>query len=123
MATFRPNKNACELDFDGKYKYYLPLHEDTADQIDQAMKRIETLMPKDKTEIDDAYNTALDCIDEILGDGESDKVMSIFEKPGTLEVFDVMYYIINEWTTQYSKRLEEMKKTVPANREQRRARK
>nr|DAU90827.1 MAG TPA: hypothetical protein [Caudoviricetes sp.] len=113
MATFRPKSNTCELDFDGKYKYYLPLHEDTADKIDKAFQRLKTLAPKDRQGIDEAYDATLDIIDDILGGGEAEKVMSIYEHPGTLEVWEVIAYIMREWQEAYIAALDELKKTMP----------
>lgn len=123
MATFRPSQNVCELNFDDKYRYRLPLHEDTADAIDKSLKNLENIAPKDRAGVDDAYNVALDIIDELLGEGASDNIMSLFEKPGTLEVWSVLNYILDEWKTAYSAELDKIKSTATLpNRAERRAR-
>lgn len=121
MAVFRPAQAVCELNFDDKHYYSLPLHEDTADDIDRAVKKLEKLAPKDRAGIDEAYNVALDVIDELLGEGAAENIMSIYEKPGTLEVWNVLYYILDEWKTAYSAELEKLKKTgaVPTRAERR----
>lgn len=123
MAVFRPSQAVCELNFDDKFTYSLPLHEDTAEDIDKAVKRLEKLAPKDKAGIDDAYNTACDVIDELLGDGAADNIMTLYNKPGTLEVWNVLYFILDEWKNAYNAELEKMKKTAATpNRAERRAR-
>lgn len=123
MAVFRPANNVCELNFDDKYFYTLPLHEDTAEDIDKALKKMGRLAPKDMAGINEAYNATLDVIDELLGEGAADNIMSIFEKPGTLEVWSVLYYILDEWKAAYSVELEKIKSTAQLpNRAERRAR-
>lgn len=123
MAVFRPANNVCELNFDDKYFFSLPLHEDTADTIDKALATLDKIAPKDKKDVDEAYNTALDIIDDILGEGAAEKVMSIFDNPGTLEVWNVIYYILDEWKTAYSTELDKIKSTAQLpNRAERRAR-
>ena len=124
MAVFRPSQKVCELNFNDKFFYNLPLHEDTADKIDEAMKALNKLAPKDRAGVDEAYNATLDVIDGILGEGAAEDVMSIFENPGTLEVWDVLYYILDEWKNAYSAELDKMKSTaqLPTNRAERRAR-
>ncbi len=123
MATFRPSQNVCELNFDDKFFYALPLHEDTADAIDKASAKLNKIAPKDKAGIDAAYNSALDIIDDILGEGAAEDIMTIFDKPGTLEVWSVLYYILDEWKNAYSAELEKIKKTADLpNRAERRAR-
>lgn len=125
MAVFRPTHNVCTLNFDDKYSYDLPLHEDFADLIDHAAEKLKGLAPKDRKGVDEAYNKALDVIDEILGEGEAEVVMSLYEKPGTLEVWEVLMFIMKEWQEAYSVALEKLKQTgaVPSvNRAERRAR-
>jgi len=123
MATFRPTQAACELNFDDKYFYSLLLHEDTADKIDQAAKRLEKLAPKDKAGVDDAYDTALDIIDDILGEGAADDIMTLYKNPGTLEVWSVLYFILEEWKAAYGAEVEKLKKTATLpNRAERRGR-
>lgn len=123
MAVFRPENNVCELNFDDKFFYSLPLHEDTADKIDNAVKALDKLAPKDRAGIDKAYNAALDVIDGILGEGAAENIMSIFDHPGTLEVWNVLYFILDEWKNAYSVELEKIKSTAQLpNRAERRAR-
>lgn len=123
MAVFRPAQNVCELNFDDKFFYSLPLHEDTADKIDKAIKALRKIAPKDRAGVDEAYNAALDVIDDILGEGAAENVMTIFDKPGTLEVWNVLYYILDEWENAYSAELDKIKSTAQLpNRAERRAR-
>ncbi len=125
MATFRPTKNVCTLNFDDKYTYELPLHEDFADTIDRAFNKLKSIAPKDRPGIDEAYNEALDIIDDILGEGAAENVMGLFAKPGTLEVWEVLFYIVDEWKRAYSATLDKIKQTgdvPPANRAERRGR-
>ena len=123
MAVFRPANNVCELNFDDRFFYSLPLHEDTADRIDHALSALDKLAPKDRAGIDKAYNAALDVIDDILGEGAAENIMTIFEKPGTLEVWNVLYYIMDEWKAAYSAELDKIKSTAQLpSRAERRAR-
>ena len=123
MAVFRPTRKVCELNFNDKFFYSLPLHEDTADKIDDAIKALDKIAPKDRAGVDEAYNATLDVIDNILGEGAAEDIMSIFDKPGTLEVWNVLYFILDEWKNAYSAELEKMKSTAQLpNRAERRAR-
>jgi hypothetical protein len=123
MAVFRPSQKVCELNFDDTHYFNLPLHEDTADAIDKAVNKLGKLAPKDRAGIDEAYNAALDIIDELLGDGAAENIMSLYDKPGTLEVWNVLYYILDEWKTAYSAELDKIKSTTATpNRAERRAR-
>lgn len=123
MAVFRPSQNVCELNFDDKYYFSLPLNEDIADNIDHAIQKISKLSPKDKAGVDEAYNAALDVVDELLGEGAADQIMSIFDNPGTLEVMNVLFYILSEWKEAYNKEVEKMKATAQLpNRAERRGR-
>lgn len=125
MAVFRPTQNVCTLNFDDKYTYDLPLHEDFADVIDHAAEKFKGLAPKDRKGVDEAYNKALDVIDDILGEGAAEEVMSLYDKPGTLEVWAVLMFIMKEWQEAYSAALEKLKQSgavPPVNRAERRAR-
>ena len=113
MAVFKPSQAVCELNFDDKYLYPLPLHEDMADKIDRAIRDMEKLAPKDRQGIDEAYNAALDIIDEIVGEGSATDIMSLFENPGTLEVWQVIYYILDEWKNAYNAEVAKIKGKVP----------
>lgn len=113
MAVFKPSQAVCELNFDDKYLYTLPLHEDMADKIDRAIRDMEKLAPKDRQGIDEAYNAALDIIDEIVGEGSATDIMSLFENPGTLEVWQVIYYILDEWKNAYNAEVAKIKGKVP----------
>lgn len=112
MAVFRPTSKTCELNFDDKFIYTLPLHEDTADAIDKAMQKLQTVAPKDRAGVDEAYNAALDVIDDILGEGAGADVMSIYEHPGTLEVWEVLGFIFGEWTSAYEAATNKLATTV-----------
>lgn len=122
MAVFRPQekKQVCELNFDDKYTYELQLHEDVAKTIavaaDKQLKFIESLKEDDVSAIDKAYNAALDAIDEMLGEGAGADIMSLYEKPGLLDVAEVITFIGEEYKAAYSKRLNKHKAsgTVPA---------
>ena len=125
MGVFRPKQHECELNFNDEYIYNLPLHEDTADAIDKAVNRLKTIAPKDRPDIDKAYNEALEVIDGILGEGAADEIMSLYTNPGTLEVWDVIYYILAEWGAAYNEHFERIKATAqlpnaPRNRAERR---
>lgn len=123
MAVFKPSQAVCELNFNDKHIYTLPLHEDTADAIDHAIKKMEAFAPKDRQGVDNAYNAALDVIDEIVGEGSAEDIMTIFDNPGTLEVWQVIYYILDEWKNAYNAEIAKIKGSVPQqSRAERRAR-
>ena len=123
MAVFRPAEAVCKLNFDDKYIYTLPLHEDTAEAIDKAAERFGKLAPKDKAGVDDAYDTACDVIDELLGSGAAADIMSLYKNPGTLELWAVLLFILEEWKAAYSAEVEKIKKTAQLpNRAERRGR-
>lgn len=122
MAVFRPQKEAvCELNFDDKFTFTLSIHEDTIKKIstiaDAQLKKMKALDTENTDALDEAYNSTLDAIDDMLGEGASDKIMSIFEKPGLLEAAAVITYIAEEYSEQYKSTLGAYKaegKTIPS---------
>lgn len=128
MSTFRPKqeKRVCKLNFDDKFFYELPLHEDTirsiSDICDRQRKALQSITPNDPEAFDKAYNSSLDALDEILGEGAGADVMSIYEKPSLFDIAEVVNYIAGELNEGYAALLSEQKKTghVP-NRAERRA--
>ena len=63
----------------------------------------------------------MDGIDTLLGDGAAENIMSRYAHPGTMEILSVIRFIVKEFDREYAAAVEEMKKTTPANRAQRRA--
>lgn len=127
MAEFIYKDYSCKLTFGDKV-FELPLNEQTADLISKAFDN--KLITPNMTSIDDVnafYDSVMDAIDNVLGEGSADEIMSRFAHPGTMELLSVVNYITGEWNAQYSATVEEMKKTaqlpsVTPNRETRRAR-
>ena len=121
MAEFIYKDYSCKLTF-GEFEFELPLNEQTADKIDKAFSD-KMLPPKFEgiEDIDAFYNKVMDAIDEVLGEGAADNIMSRFKHAGAMEVLSVVNYITSEWNAQYAAEFEEMKKTahIP-NRETRR---
>lgn len=122
MSEFIYKDYECKLKF-GEFEYSLPLNEQTAELLEKAFS--DKVLPPNFTSIDDIndfYNKVIDAIDEVLGEGAADNIMSRFKHAGTMELLSVVDYIMNEWKTQYRAEVEEMKKTanIP-NRETRRA--
>ena len=121
MSTFRPNQRGrvCVLNFDDKYTFELPLHEETSRKLAKiAEKQIENtkrINLEDENALDAIFNTSLDAIDEILGEGAGDQIMSIYEKPSLFDVADVITYISETYSEEYKKALDGHKKagTVP----------
>lgn len=116
MAVFRPqNNNVCELNFDDKFTFTLPLHENTVNEIATIAKKqleiLQALSTEDSASIDKAYNSALDGIDAILGEGASEKIVTLFDNPGIVEVASVIMYISKEYSEQYEKMLNKYKAT------------
>lgn len=115
MAVFRPEieSNVCTLNFDDKFTYELPLHEDTNKRVAEiANKQLQALKKVDENNpdsIDKVYNMMLDGIDEILGEGAGADIMSIFPKPSLLDIGDVLHYIAKEYGLAYNARLNKYK--------------
>jgi hypothetical protein len=113
MATFKPQNYECELNFDDKFTFKLPLHEETASKIaaiGQAQKeKMQALRQNDATEIDSVYNSLLDAIDDILGEGAADKIVTLFAHPGLMEIASVILYISTEYKEQYNKAINSYK--------------
>ena len=116
MSTFRPNQTGriCTLNFDDKYKFELPLHEETSRKLAKiAEKQIEgskNINPEDENAFETLFNSSLDAIDEILGEGAGDQIMSIYENPSLFDVADVITYISETYSTEYKKMLDEHKR-------------
>lgn len=123
MAEFIYKDYACELKF-GDLKYELPLNEETAELLENALS--DKMLPPKFNGVEDInqfYDNVMDSIDTVLGEGAADDIMSRFKHPGTMEALSVVSYIFGEWRTQYSTAFDDMKQTahIP-NRETRRAR-
>lgn len=120
MGVFRPSreKRVCTLNFDDKFSYELPLHEDTARNIaaicDKQKEALERIKADDPTAFDKAYNSSLDALDEILGEGAGADIMSIYENPGLFDIAEVVNYIVDEFKAAYGALMNEQKKTGPA---------
>ena len=124
MAEFKYIDYECELKF-GDKEYKLPLNEQTADLIEKLLSdKVKLPEFKGIEDINAFYNELMDALDELLGEGAADDIMSRFAHPGTMVIMSVVNYILTEWNAQYGTVVEEMKKTanIP-NRETRRANK
>lgn len=128
MSTFRPRqeKRVCKLNFDDKFFYELPLHEDTIKRVakicDKQIAFVKNIKADDPSAFDTAYNSSLDALDEILGEGAGADIMSIYDNPSLFDIADVVNYIASELNNGYSSFLAEQKKDGPApNRAERRA--
>ena len=127
MSEFIYKDYSCKLTFGDKV-FKLPLNEQTADKISKAFDdKLLTPNMSSIEEIDAFYNSVMDAVDNVLGEGSADAIMSRFAHPGTMELLSVVNYITGEWNAQYKTSVEEMKKTaqlpsVTPNRETRRAR-
>ncbi len=124
MSEFIYKDYECNLKF-GEYEYSLPLNEQTAELIEKALSN--KVMPPKFENIEDInafYNNVMDAVDEVLGEGAAENIMSRFAHAGTMELLSVVNFIVNEWRSQYDAEVEAMKKTahIP-NRETRRANK
>lgn len=115
MATFRPTINTCELNFDDKFKYSVPLNENAMRRIANICKEqlntLKQIEDEDENAIDRAYNLSLDALDEIIGEGAGADIMSIFDNPGLLEIGQVINYIAEEYSEQY-------RNVFPANKKE-----
>jgi hypothetical protein len=116
MAVFRPTKTAeCELNFDDKFIYHIPLHEDTLRSIaklsEKQVEALSALNPEDEDAMNKAYNMALDAVDGILGEGAGADIMSLYERPSITDVAEVVRYITEEVSGQYKKLMEKYKTT------------
>ena len=116
MATFRPTKSQeCELNFDDKFIYHIPLHEDTINKIasvsEKQVRNLRAINTEDEDALDKAYNMSLDAIDEILGEGAGADIMTLYDKPSVFNVGEVILYISNEVKEQYEQMLSKYKAT------------
>ena len=124
MSEFVYKNYSCKLKF-GEYEYNIPLNEQTAELIEKALSN--KVMPPKFENIEDIntfYNNVMDAIDEVLGEGAAENIMSRFAHAGTMELLSVVNFIVSEWRAQYEAEVDAMKKTahIP-NRETRRANK
>lgn len=105
MATFRPVNNTCELNFDDKFIYTLPLGEKTLNRIADIcggqLKALKQINENDKDALTKAYNLSLDALDDMLGEGAGADIMSLFDEPGLLEIGQVITFISNEYGEKY----------------------
>lgn len=129
MATFRPNEKqrVCELNFNDEFFYKIPLTEKTARNFAEICERnkvaLEKLAKDDPEAFDKAYDMSLDAIDELLGEGAADDIMSLYDDPGLLEVAEVINFIASEYKAAYSAELDKMRATGEIhNRAERRGR-
>lgn len=107
MAVFRPEQNnVCKLNFDDKFFYTLEIHENTLNEIakiaQKQVKFLEGLKEFDGDTLDKAYNSSLDAIDEMLGEGAGADIMSLYEKPSIFNIVSVINFIVNEYKAAYS---------------------
>lgn len=121
MAEFIYKDYECSLKF-GDNTFNLALNEQTAQQIEDIFNSTK-ITPDFKgiEDIDRFYNELMDGIDTLLGDGAAENIMSRYAHPGTMEILSVIRFIVKEFDREYAAAVEEMKKTTPANRAQRRA--
>lgn len=116
MAVFRPDNdnNVCKLNFDDKFTYELPLHEDTnlriANIAKEQLKALKELENNTTQETyNEVYNISLDALDDILGENAGEQIMSLYEKPSLFDIGDIIHYITTEYGEAYKKRLERHK--------------
>lgn len=129
MATFRPNEKqrVCELNFDDEFFYKIPLTEKTAQKFAAICERNKTALEKMATDdpeaFDKAYDMCLDVIDELLGEGAAEDIMSLYKEPGFFEVAEVINFIATEYKAAYDAEIGKLKATgdLP-NRAERRGR-
>lgn len=107
MATFSFKKRVCTLDF-GQYKYDLPLNENELDRIrgiaEDMEKKLLAIPGNDKAAWDEAYNLSLDGIDQILGEGAGEEIMSLCDhEPALTDLKDVITFISTEYKEAFTK--------------------
>ena len=107
MAVFRPQQNnVCKLNFDDKFFYTLEIHENTLNEIaeiaQKQVKFLEGLKEFNGDSLDKAYNSSLDAIDKILGEGAGADIMSLYEKPSIFNVVSIINFIVEEYKAAYS---------------------
>jgi hypothetical protein len=126
MSTFRPRqeKRVCKLNFDDKFFYELPLHEnqarDMAKLAEAQINALGKIKSDDPDAFDKAYNLSLDALDELLGEGAGADIMSIYDNPSVFDLAEVITYISNEFKAAYGEYLSSQKAAGP-NRADRRA--
>lgn len=121
MTEFVYRDYSCTLKF-GELEFNIPLNEQTADLISKVFADRLPTDPKSIEDLNAFYNNLMDAIDEVLGEGAAESIMSGFAHAGALEIMGVTNYISSEFSSQYAAVVEEMKKTAHLpNRETRRA--
>lgn len=122
MSEFIYKDYSCKLKFKNN-EFELPLNEETAQKMTELLG--DKVLPPQFKGIDDInafYDEIMDNIDELLGEGAADTIMSEFKHAGSMELMSVVSYIVTEYNKQFAAEVEEMKKTTPqANRATRRA--
>ena len=116
MSVFRPTSNrVCKLNFDDKFFYELSLHEETARELgkiaDKQLQYAKSINDNDPDAIDKAYNSTLDALDEMLGEGAGADIMSLYEKPSLFDIAEVIAYISKEYSAAYNEHLNMHKAT------------
>lgn len=122
MSEFIYKDYACKLKFKNN-EFELPLNEETAQKMTDLLgdKALPTQF-KGIEDINAFYDDVMDAIDELLGEGAADAIMSEFKHAGSMELMSVVSYIVTEYNKQFKTEVEEMKKgTSQANRATRRA--
>lgn len=115
MAVFRPQSenNVCKLNFDDKFFYELPLHEDTNARIaniaNEQIKKLKGINDNTPETYNEVYNMMLDALDDILGEGAGADIMSLYSKPSLFDIGDVVAYITTEYKKAYNARLNKYK--------------
>ena len=107
MAVFRPNKNKeCTFNFDDKFTYSLPVNETVMLKIGNIAKKqaefVQSLNAEAPDILDKVYNSTLDTLDDIFGEGAGADIMSIYDSPTLFDVAEVVKYISEEYTEAFS---------------------
>lgn len=118
MAVFRPTQenDVCELNFDDKFVYKISLDEETNLDIakigERHIENLQKLTENTPDAFKKAYNSTLDAIDEILGDGAGADIMSLYEKPGLVQIGQVLNFILEEYGNSYKAMFDKYKSTA-----------
>lgn len=115
MAVFRPTRNKeCTFNFDDKFTFSLSVNENVMLKIGKIVKKqaeyMQSLKGDDPEVLSLAYNSSLDALDEIFGEGAGADIMSVFgDNPSLFDVAEVINYINSEFTTAFSSFMAERK--------------
>lgn len=110
-------KKELTLDIAGSF-FKVKLDAEFMEKMLKTGKKLQEYSNDPATEADtmeDQFEFACDCIDDILGDDAADKIFENVEEPDVFDAFDVLQYILNI-TTKANRNREQRRDTAKQNK-------